>query len=397
MTPTWGLHHFPGDSCLYPKTVSTHSQRQQRGLVQLRGEVRPVLTWSVCLQGEGCGGLSDEPPHPTTAEHQPPGSFWTQSRMVFCTIDLSGRYAGQDIGSWLSVSRFTILYSVRIIVNGDFWLSHKLQSWLPSNDANISGVKSTRGLSWLYTAIGSGILFKLCLASLSQVLCPPHQSFNHKPPCRYLPFSKLLPLHFVDRLPEMITDSVETEPSFISTNREISWRFDFPPSFLTCDSDFLSLTSFSLVLIPQLQPVPAHLPSLSICGHLSHPDLVISWPSSPSGALLSLHHKSLPWALQSFLLLFSKLSPICLHIYCFESPALHSVFQAGAHQTHREEPELQPQGWESSVAMCEMMGDSVFHLVRLQTHFYSAVQAITPSWLLPWFLSSFPCPIDCYY
>lgn len=49
-------------------------------------------------------------------------------------------------------------------------------------------------------------------------------------------------------------------------------------SFLTCDSDFLSLTSFPLVLIPQPQPVPEHLPSSNVDGHLSRLDLVISWP-----------------------------------------------------------------------------------------------------------------------
>lgn len=170
-------------------------------------------------------------------------------------------------------------------------------------------------------------LLKLHLASISQVLCPSHQSFNNRPPHMHLPFSKHLPLHFVDCLPDKITDSVEqrSHPSFSLTEKFHGVLTSPKFSDLWLRFPFL-ITSFSLVLIPQLQPVPAHLPSSNICRHLSFHDLVISWSSSLSGVLLPLHHKSLLWALQSFLLLFSKLSPIFLPIYCFESPEPHSVF-----------------------------------------------------------------------
>lgn len=77
----------------------------------------------------------------------------------------------------------------------------------------------------------------------------PHQSCNSRPPQSIPPF-KLLPLHFAAYLLDTITNSVEMESSFIFTNREISHGILISPSFLTCDSDFLSLTSFSCPYAP---------------------------------------------------------------------------------------------------------------------------------------------------
>lgn len=65
------------------------------------------------------------------------------------------------------------------------------------------------------------------------------------------------------------------------------------------------------------------------------PWLVIGWLSHRSWVPLSPFHKSLPRAPQSLLLLFSKLSPICHHIYCFESQNYTDKSRFCSSESHR--------------------------------------------------------------
>lgn len=134
----------------------------------------------------------------------------------------------------------------------------------------------------------------------------------------------------------MISHSVEMKRSFICTNGRLPRHFDFPPS-----PDLWLRFPFPNCVLPCPSPsTPTRSRTFALFtayGHRSCLDLVISWPSSQS-RVLSLHHKSRPWVLQSFLLLFSKLSPICLHVYDSESPELHSLFSARSHQKHTEGP-----------------------------------------------------------
>lgn len=125
-------------------------------------------------------------------------------------------------------SAFPIFYSVRIIVNWDSPPSHKLKSWCPSIHANMPGVREQRSELPLHThGEWHAIQTPLGIYEPSS----PHQSFNSRTPHMHLPFSKLLLLHFAGCLPDTITNSVETEPSFIFANREISWHSDFPQVF----------------------------------------------------------------------------------------------------------------------------------------------------------------------
>lgn len=116
------------------------------------------------------------------------------------------------------------------------------------------------------------------LTSISQVLGPPHPSFNSTPPHVYLypSTNTVLQIRGTASLIGSQVQWKQSNPSFSPTEKFHGILTS--SSFLTCDSDFLPLTSFSLVLIPQPQPVPEHLPSSNVDGHLSCLDLVISWP-----------------------------------------------------------------------------------------------------------------------
>lgn len=129
-------------------------------------------------------------------------------------------------------------------------------------------------------------LFKLHLASISQVLCPSHQSFNNRPPHRHLPFSKHLPLHFVDCLPDKITNSVEkrSHPSFSLTEKfhgiltcpkfsDLWLRFPLLNFILSCPYPSTSTCSSTSALFEHLQA--------SIIPWLSHQLVKFSeWGSS---------------------------------------------------------------------------------------------------------------------
>ena len=129
-------------------------------------------------------------------------------------------------------------------------------------------------------------LFKLRLASMSQVLCPSHQSFNNRPPHMHLPFSKHLPLHFVDCLPDKIPNSVEkrSHPSFSLTEKfhgiltspkfsDLWLRYPFLNFILSCPYPSTSTCSSTFALFEHLQA--------SIIPWLSHQLVKFSeWSSS---------------------------------------------------------------------------------------------------------------------
>lgn len=115
------------------------------------------------------------------------------------------------------------------------------------------------------------------------------------------------------------------------------------------------------------------------------PWLVIGWLSHRSWVPLSPFHKSLPRAPQSLLLLFSKLSPICHHIYCFESQNYTDKSRFCSSESHRR-GWWWTQEWES-LQECQQWHCLIFfHFVRLQTQDFQSKKSLTNKFCLDFLL-----------
>lgn len=147
MAPTWGLQELSGGSCLHPQTVSTHSQREWRKLVQWPSESGPSSQNLSTRQGVWRRERSA-----TKSHHSGEPAWIVQGEQGNDTLSLFPSAASFQVKRQRAgyPSSFTIFYSIRIIAHWESQPSHEQISWLPRNEANISGVtEQGEGQSWL--------------------------------------------------------------------------------------------------------------------------------------------------------------------------------------------------------------------------------------------------------